>query len=124
MQQTGDYGDFKQAAAHSRYVHQAIRRRENNENGSFWGFRLNEHKPQIGDLVCMARGSFSATYDHAKVHDRFASHCDFVIAVRADHVSTLGGNVGHTVKRKTFRTNSSGFLRPEQRLYAIMRNNL
>ena len=72
----------------------------------------------------MARGAFNATYDHARTHDRFSSHCDIVIAVRSDHVSTLGGNVGQTVKRKTFRTNSAGFLRAEKRLYAVMKNNL
>lgn len=123
IEKAGGYGDFKQAAAHSRYVHQAVKRRENNTNGSFWGFRLNEHKPAIGDIVCMARGSFSATYDHAKTNDSYSSHCDIVIAVRDDHVSTLGGNVAHTVKRKSFAINANGFLKNTQRLYAVMRNN-
>lgn len=123
IETAGGYDDFKQAAAHSRYVHQAIDRRENDKSGSFWGFRLNEHKPEIGDIVCMARGDFSATYDYAKGHNAYASHCDIVIAIRDDHVSTLGGNILHNVDRKTFKTNSSGYLRSEKRLYAIMRNN-
>ncbi len=117
------YGDFKQAAAHARYVHQAIKRREAGTNGSFWGFRLSEHKPAIGDIVCMARGNFSATYDHAKSNNAFSSHCDIIVSVRDDHVSTLGGNVGHTVKRKTFGLNNAGFLKKTQRLYAVLRNN-
>ncbi len=72
----------------------------------------------------MARGKFSATYNHAKVRDKYESHCDIVIAVRDDHISTLGGNISQNVDRKTFRTNSSGYLRSEKRLYAIMRNNM
>lgn len=124
VEKAGGYDDFLLAAAHARYVHQAVNRRENETNGSFWGFRLNEHKPEVGDIVCMARGDFSVNYDHAKERDRYESHCDIIIAVREDHVSTIGGNISHNVDRKTFRTNSGGFLRPEKRLYAIMRNNL
>ena len=119
------YPDFKQAAAHSRYTHQAIRRREDNVNGSFWGFRITEHAPQVGDMVCLPRGSFKATYDHATTENQFSSHNDIVIAVRDDHVSTLGGNVSHTVKRKTFSIDANGFLKSSHNgPYAVMRNNL
>jgi len=84
----------------------------------------DRRKPEVGYIVCMARDRFTATYDHAKVRDRYDSHCNIVITVRDDHISTLSGNILDNVDRKTFRTNSGGFLRPEKRLYAIMRNNL
>ncbi|MEO1458023.1 MAG: DUF2272 domain-containing protein, partial [Pseudomonadota bacterium] len=68
---------------------------------------------------------FKATYDHATTENQFSSHNDIVIAVRDDHVSTLGGNVSHTVKRKTFSIDANGFLKSSHNgPYAVMRNNL
>jgi len=121
---TEAYNDFTQDGLHAVYVNEAIKRREAGTAASFWGLRITEHKPAIGDIVCMARGTSNTTYEDAKIRNDYFSHCDIVISIRDDHISTLGGNVGNTVKRKTFRLNSSGYLRDEKRLYAIMRNNL
>lgn len=123
VREAGGYNGFKFAAAHSRYVHQAIRRKLDGNNGPFWGFKNNEHKVQLGDMVCRSRTSPAVDYAYAANHDSFQSHCDIVISIREDHVSTLGGNVSHTVKRTNYPINSSGFLTGDNRSYAVMRNN-
>ena len=116
------YSRFRFSASHSRYIHQAITRREaETANVPFWGFRLNEHRPALGDLICQWRIR-QMTYDGAAEQEFFTSHCDVVAEVRARSIRTIGGNVGQSVNMKTFRLNSSGFLRPESRLFAILRN--
>ncbi|MEM6899810.1 MAG: SH3 domain-containing C40 family peptidase [Pseudomonadota bacterium] len=124
VQAAGGYDGFRYAAAASKYVHQAIRSRLDNENGPFWGFKVTEHKPQIGDMVCSRRGSEKINYEEAAQSNAFGSHCDIVISVRDDHVSTIGGNIKNTVSRVNFHTNSEGYLQEANRLICVMRNNL
>ena len=118
-----DYTGFKFAAAHARYIHDAITRREAGTAAPFWGFRLNEHRVGLGDLVCQWRETVQ-TYDGAKVSDGFFSHCDVVVEVAPGSVRALGGNVGHTVGFKTYALNAEGFLKAENNVFAVMRNNV
>lgn len=120
---SGGYPGFAFSAAHSVYVHKAINDRLHNRPAGFWGFRITEHKPQVGDIVCKRRTSANITYDTAANEDRYPSHCDIVVSVRADHVSTLGGNVRHTVKRSNYPIDSNGYLTGERGVYAVLRNN-
>jgi len=118
-----DYSGFKFAAAHARYIHDAIVKREANTAAPFWGFRLREHRIGLGDLVCQWRET-EQTYDGAKVSDAFFSHCDVVVEVAPGSVRTLGGNVGHTVGFKTYALNAEGFLKAENNVFAVLRNNV
>ena len=44
------YANFRFAAAHSKFVNSAIRARNRGDvNAPFWGYRLHEVKPQIGE---------------------------------------------------------------------------
>jgi hypothetical protein len=49
-----DYKKFKFAASHSKYIHAAITE-VGQADSPFRGFRLFEHKPQLGDLVARSR---------------------------------------------------------------------
>ncbi|WP_299877697.1 DUF2272 domain-containing protein [uncultured Sulfitobacter sp.] len=120
----GGYDGFRYAAAHSKYTHQAIRSKLDNESGPFWGYKISDHKPQIGDMVCRRRTSANITYDFASTHDAFKSHCDIVISIRDDHVSTIGGNISHTVARVNYPIDASGHLSDSGRVYAVMKNML
>lgn len=124
VRKAGGYDDFKFAAAHSKYTNQAIRRRLDGVEGCYWGFRISEKKPKIGDMVCRKRTSLNLTYDFAAQHKAYKSHCDIVISVRDDHVSTLGGNVGHTVKRTNYPLDANGFLKDTGQVYAVLKNRL
>lgn len=124
VREAGGYAGFHFSAAHSRYVHQAIRRKLDGIDGPFWGVRNGDHKVQLGDMVCRSRTNPPVDYDFAANNDSFKSHCDIVISIRNDHVSTLGGNVSHTVKRTNYPISTDGYLTGGNRAYALLRNNL
>lgn len=118
-----DYAGFKFAAAHARYIHDAITKREAGVAAPFWGFRLNEHKVGLGDLVCQWRET-EQTYDGARASDSFFSHCDVVVEVAQGSVRGLGGNNAQTVGFKTYAINADGFLKRENNVFAVLRNNV
>jgi hypothetical protein len=115
------YTDFKFSDSHDKYILDAKSKRNANQvNAPFWLFRLNEHKPQIGDLVCMWRIN-RRTFDN--LPSDFSSHTDVVVEIEEHTIKTLGGNVSQSVSQKTFALKSDGFLKAENKLFAIMRNN-
>lgn len=117
-----DYSNFKFAAAHARYIHQAIRAKlENDDSVPFWGFKLNEHKVQLGDLICQWREE-PITYDQARTRDSYFSHCDVVVEIDGSGIRALGGNNSHTVRFKTYARNSEGYVKAENQVFAILRN--
>jgi hypothetical protein len=118
------YQGFRFAAAHSRYIHDAIIKRQQDDVGApFWGFRLSEHRPKLGDMVCQWR-MVPRTFAEAARKDSFKSHCDVVVELRDTFVRAIGGNVGQSVAMKTFSLNDRGFLKNTNRVFAILRNNL
>lgn len=115
------YADFKFSDSHDKYILDAkAKRLSNNTNAPFWLFRLNEHKPQLGDLVCMWRIN-RRTFDD--LPSDFSAHTDVVVEIDDHTIKTLGGNVSQSVSQKTFALKSDGFLKAESNLFAIMRNN-
>jgi hypothetical protein len=119
------YTRFKADQAHSVYINDGIKARiANNGNRDFWGFRLSEHKPQIGDLVCRKRSSAAITYDFAAANAKFESHTDIVVAVGADFVDAVGGNVRNSVSITRYKLRGNGHLNADGgRVFAILRNN-
>jgi len=115
------YDGFRFAAAHSRYVNRAIIRREAGDDHPYWGMRIQEHKPALGDMVCRWRQS-PVTYDQARASDRFKSHCDIVVKIEDGKVFTIGGNVSHSVRHTRYEINSSGFLTGAGNVYAVLAN--
>ena len=123
VRQAGGYDGFKFAAAHARYCHKAIRSKLDGVAHPFWGFRLNEHKPQIGDMVCRWRSN-RIDYDFAAQNQWYKSHCDIVVAIEDRNVFTIGGNVRHSVNHTRYKIDGSGFLTGEGNVYAVLKNNL
>ena len=128
--ENADYSRTKFDIRHSTYINEAIQNRITNSNRDFFGYRITEAKPQVGDIICQWR-QYETTYDSAETQSRFPSHTDLVIAVRDRSIVTLGGNVtnptsddrGVTVGTKIFSLNSAGFLPGNRRVFAIMKNN-
>jgi hypothetical protein len=117
------YNNFKFDDAHSTYVYDAVdKRKASITTAPFWGFKVNEHKPQLGDLVCRWRTNAITSIDSLP-SGGFKSHCDIVIEIRDTEVRTLGGNVSDSVSITAYPLNSSGFLRPDNDVYGILRNN-
>ncbi|MFG5409230.1 DUF2272 domain-containing protein [Piscinibacter sakaiensis] len=115
------YAGFKFAAAHARYIHDAIRR-AGKADAPFWGVRLHERMPEIGDLVARSREE-PISFDHAKASDAFKSHTDIVVSVRPDEVLAIGGNVSHTVGITRYAKTPAGFLQPSKGVFALLVNN-
>lgn len=115
------YTGFLFAAAHARYIHQAIKARENQSVAPFWGYRPHEHPIALGDLICQWRVD-QVSYDYAKTHDGFFSHCDVVVEIDGAGVRALGGNNSQTVGFKSYSRNPAGFLKPENNVFAVMKN--
>jgi Uncharacterized protein conserved in bacteria (DUF2272)/Bacterial SH3 domain len=132
------YQNFLFSPLHAEYIHEAIRRRVLSIDGPFWGFHLDEHKPALGDIVCQWRTTRDAhgnpiliDYEYAEDHDDFFSHTDVVVQVNDRSIRTIGGNTGQeefghggSVSMKTYQLTPDGYLVHENRLFAIMRNNL
>jgi hypothetical protein len=126
VMKTGGAGDrFRYSSQHSVYISQAIRDFLQGRAAGFWGRRLNEQKPKVGDLVCWGREA-GVDYDHQNGGD-YAGHCDIVVAVRPDEVDIVGGNVGDSVTKRPLGLNS-GYLNPVtmggENLFALMENRL
>jgi len=115
-----NYSGFKSAAAHHHYIHDAIEKRKSKSTAPFWGFKLDEHKPQLGDMVCQWRES-SVIFDRLP-SGGFKSHCDIIVEIRDNEVRAMGGNVGNSVSISAFQLDASGFLKPSK-VFAILRNN-
>lgn len=117
------YAGFRFAAAHARYIHDSIVRRQRNEASPFWGFRITEHKPALGDMVCRWR-AVPRSFDDAARRDDFKSHCDIVVQLGDGSVNTIGGNVANSVSTTRYRLDAQGFLDGSGNVFAVLRNNL
>ncbi len=116
------YNNFKFSAAHAKYINQSIvAKNANDVTKDFWGFRLNEHKPELGDMVCFWRKR-ETKYDDASISDSFPSHADIIVEILDHKVRAIGGNVSNSVSDTLYSLNGDGFLTNEKNLFAIMQN--
>jgi hypothetical protein len=114
------YRTFKFAASHSKYIHDAIRK-AGEAGAPFHGFRLFEHKPQLGDLVARSREG-AISFEQAAASDAFKSHTDIVVAVHADAVYAIGGNVSDSVGVTRYAKTDSGHLSESGGVFALLVN--
>jgi hypothetical protein len=127
MKQAGAGTAFAYSPAHQTYIRAARRNRLSaNTANPFWAFRATEIAPNVGDLVCTARGDSGATYDN--IADRLSrkTHCDVVTAVRPGEIRVVGGNVRQNVGAKVLRTHPDGRLRLDGKqsgYFAVIRCN-
>ena len=115
------YKKFKFADSHSKYIHAAIKE-AGQADAPFHGFRLFEHKPQLGDLVARSRET-AITFEQAEASDAFKSHTDIVVAVHADAVYAIGGNVSDSVSVTKYPKTESGHLSDAGGVFALLVNN-
>ena len=118
------YGKFKFAAAHSKYMHDSIVKRNKDDSSvPFWGFRLDEALPQIGDIVGRWR-EVPRTFQDAVVSDSFKSHTDIIISVSPDFVLAIGGNISNSVSISRYPKTASGHLSDAQGAIILMVNQM
>lgn len=106
--------EFKFAAAHSVFVHQAIKNQLAG-TGVFRGRRITEHRPDVGDIIQNNRTGTEHDYDFARKNENYASHSAIVVEVGSDSIGryalTIGGNEGDSIRRKVVRLTADGFIK-------------
>ncbi len=108
MRKAGLGERFSYSDWHATYIRNSIRyRKANDPNFAFWGYRLEERAPQVGDLVGYARQD-GIDFDYQPVV--YKSHTDSVVAVRPGEIDVIGGNVSDSVTLKTLKTDKEGKL--------------
>lgn len=121
------YANFQFAASHSVFVNNAIKARVTGRlDKPFWGYRINEKKPELGDIIQRNRESGTFSYSYAENHTFYNSHSDIVVEVTPDVVRVTGGNVDDTVllggDLQEYDLDTNGFIKPGQRVIALLKN--
>lgn len=124
--QGGGYDSFRFSNGHHAFIKHSVRmREEGNPAGPFWGFRLGEHRPRIGDLVVRWRGGVR-TYEAVKAimntSTTFKSHTDVVCEIRDGFLWALGANNSDSVSRVKYALDGNGFVKPTGDRFMIMKN--
>jgi hypothetical protein len=126
MKKAGAGDRFRYSTQHSVYIYQSIRDHQNGRaEAGFGGWRLNERKPAVGDLICWSRQS-GIDYDH-QANGSYFGHTDLIFAVKDGFVEVIGGNVGDSVTRRPIPLAEQGFLSPinnGEQLFALMENRI
>lgn len=121
------YENFQFASSHSVFVNNAIKARVTNRHDKpFWGYRISEAKPELGDIVQRNRDGGKFSFSYAENHAEYKSHSDIVVEVTSDVARVLGGNVGNTVTMagdlQEYELNNEGFIKQDQNVIAILKN--
>jgi hypothetical protein len=95
MKMGGAGSDFVYNASHSKYIRASIKNRKENNQNPFKGYRPDEVKVEVGDLVCYPRQG-NVGYDTTS---SYKSHCDLVTKVSKGEAESIGGNVSNSVTK-------------------------
>jgi hypothetical protein len=98
-----------------------VQRKANNKEAPFWGFRLHENQPKIGDIVGRWRIT-NIDFSDAETRDDFKSHTDIIVSVRPDFVLAMGGNVRQSVNITRYVKTGAGFLAAENKVFMHLVN--
>src|SRR5262249_23069609 len=112
----GRDGLLKASQRHSDYVVEARERRRNAVAGTYHAFEPTERAVQVGDIICTDRKDFIEKPKLLRdVVRGDLLHGDIVTEVKTENgkpvfAETIGGNVGHTVRRRRYPLNKTGQL--------------
>jgi len=70
---------------------------------------VDGYAPVLGDLICYSRERYKLTYEKLP-RQKFAAHCDIVVAQDNRQISVIGGNVDHAVTMKHVPVTTDGRL--------------
>lgn len=124
---------FEYAISHSRYIKDAIEKREAGKAAPYWGRRLNEAPARIGDMVVLSRKDTTGnhdnktvdTYEEARdIKGTFPSHCDLIVGVSNGQAHALGGNVGQSLSMSSFALDDKGHLAAKNRVFMLLQCRL
>ena len=121
------YKKFKFAAAHSKFVHHAINARFDEDTSvPFWGYRLDEIQPEVGDIICRDNPNYAPAVDFevARHQHAYRSHTDIIVSIDSEHdkIIAIGGNVSHSVKIAEYDLTQGDFAADTQHTFALLKN--
>lgn len=93
MKKSGAESDWKYSPSHSTYIVDSIKNKKENNKNPFKGYKPEEVKIAVGDIVGKPRQS-GVTYDTTGA---YKSHTDIVTAIKDGYAESIGGNVGNSV---------------------------
>ena len=99
MKKSGAGKDFKYSTSHSQYITEAIKNRKERNSKKIKGYKPQEVKVNVGDLVCYPRQK-SVNYDSKT---GYLSHCDLIVSVKGNTAIGLGGNVSDSVNKTSYQ---------------------
>lgn len=106
--------EFKFAAAHSVFVHEAIKNATSGQ-GLFHGMDITAHPPAVGDIIQHNRGGTTHDFAFARTHKNYESHSAIVTEVGQDSEGpfalVIGGNEGNSIRRTVVRLTAAGLIR-------------
>lgn len=123
----GAYDNFQFSTQHSVFVNNAIKARVTSRaEKPFWGYRITEKKPELGDIIQRNRGNGNYSFSYAENHTSYSSHSDIVVEVTPDVVRVMGGNISDTVSMardiQEYELDADGFVKPGQRVIGLLKN--
>lgn len=121
------YAGFRFSTQHSQYIHHAIKAREREDRAvPFWGYRIDERKPQVGDIICKDNPEFApaVNYEVARQLSDYRSHCDIVMWVDSpgQKVIAIGGNVSQSVHTSVYDLAPGDLLANTRHVFALLKN--
>lgn len=120
FRKAGAKNKFPYSSAHSGYF-QVAKEQRNNPRAPLRGFRIDEYKPNVGDLIVYSRQQGKG-YDSSGF---FPSHGEVVVEKGKGYVKAIGGNVGNSVKLSKYSTDVNGYLTRQQKdFFMVIQNNI
>jgi hypothetical protein len=109
------------------FVNNAIKARVTDRTDKpFWGYRITEQRPALGDIIQRNRAGNNFGFSYAENHAEYASHSDIVVEVTPDVARVIGGNVQDTVSFgsnvQEYDLDGDGFIAPSQGVIALLKN--
>ncbi|MEG0349023.1 MAG: DUF2272 domain-containing protein [Acinetobacter sp.] len=117
------YSNFLFSIRHSEFVNDSIGARFKEDiSKPFWGYRINEQMPTLGDIIQRNRIGGSVSFSYAENHSQYESHSDIVVEVTSDVVRVIGGNVNDSVRIKEYGLDSEGYILENQGIISLLKN--
>jgi hypothetical protein len=109
---------------HAEYAFEAFQRRmgPNRLDGTYHAFAPAERAPQIGDIIVQDRQAVApaAPLTFAQISALAGGrelHGDIVVEVAADHVVTMGGNLGDSCRKRRYPLQDNRLVTQRNQLY-------
>lgn len=118
--------DFLFNQQHSKYIRKAIVSKLKADNSyGFWGYKIEEYAPEVGDLVCYIRETALGKIDYDSSSDDYESHADLVVEKSRNTLKVIGGNVQDSITMKHLELDNNGFLVDKsKKWFVILKNRL